>query len=306
MKTVLAFGEALWDLLPSGPALGGAPANFAYRLSAFGDRALLVTRLGRDEPGRRAAERLRELGLDLSLVQWDDRRPTGTVPVTIDARGIPEFTITPDVAYDAIEAAPELLAVASGADAVYFGTLAQRSAVSRETLWRVLAAAPRAVKFLDLNLRKDCFTPETIDASLSAADVLKLNESEAEFVARTFGLAAGGPPATAESILDRWPLRCCVVTLGERGAVAVSRQGRAEVPGWKVRVVDTVGSGDAFSAGFLGAYLRERPLEECLFRGNVLGALVAAQAGATEPIGPEDIRRFLEREGIRETGRNWT
>lgn len=305
MKTVLAFGEALWDLLPSGPALGGAPANFAYRLSAFGDRTLLVTRLGRDELGRRAAERLRELELDLSLVQWDDRRPTGTVPVTIDARGIPEFTITPDVAYDAIEPEPKLLAAAAGADAVYFGTLAQRSSVSRETLWRILAAAPRAVKFLDLNLRKDCFTPETVAASLAAANVLKLNEGEAEFLARTFRLPLADPAATAEAILARWPLDCCVVTLGEQGAIAVCRRGRAEVPGWKVRVADTVGSGDAFSAGFLGAYLREMPLEECLFRGNVLGALVAAQAGATQPLGPEDVRRFLEQEGFREAGRNW-
>jgi fructokinase len=306
MKTVLAFGETLWDLLPSGPALGGAPANFAYRLHAFGDRALLVTRLGRDDLGLRAAQRLRELGLDLSLAQWDERRPTGTVPVTVDARGVPEFTIVPDVAYDAMEPAPELLAAAAGADAVYFGTLAQRSPVSRETLRRVLAAAPRAVKFLDINLRQGCFTPETVGASLEAADVLKLNEGEAEFLARTFGLPPADPAATAEAILERWPLRCCVVTLGERGAVAVARGRRAEVPGWKVRVVDTVGSGDAFSAGFLGAYLRGRPLEECLFRGNVLGALVAAQAGATQPLGPEDVRRFLEREGFREAARNWT
>jgi fructokinase len=302
MKTVLAFGEALWDLLPSGPALGGAPANFAYRLNAFGDRALLVTRLGRDAWGLRAGERLKALGLDLALVQWDDRRPTGTVPVSVDARGVPEFTIVPDVAYDYIEPAPALLEAAARADAVYFGTLVQRSPVSRETLRRVLAAAPGAVKFLDINLRKDCYTPETIAASLAAADVLKLNEGEAEALTRMFGLRAGGPAAAAEAILERWPLRCCVVTLGERGAVAVSRNGRAEAPGWSVRVVDTVGSGDAFSAGFLGAYLQGRPLEECLFRGNVLGALVAEQEGATQPLDPEDVRRFLERQRTGSSG----
>jgi len=127
MRTVLSFGETLWDLLPAGAVLGGAPCNLAYRVNALGERGLIVTRLGRDARGREAYERLRGLGMDLSLVQWDDRKPTGTVPVILDAKGIPDFTIVEDVAYDGIDATPELLAEAGKADCVCFGTLIQRT-----------------------------------------------------------------------------------------------------------------------------------------------------------------------------------
>src|SRR6185295_17145412 len=178
MKTILAFGETLWDLLPTGPVLGGAPCNFAYRVNSLGDRAILVTRLGRDELGRKAFERLRQLGLDTSFVQWDDARPTGTVPVTIDGKGVPDFTITPDVAYDYIEATDELRRVIPSVDCIYCGTLVQRSEPSRRAL-NDLLDAKRAPVLLDLNLRKKCYTTTTIDESLKRATLVKLNETEA-------------------------------------------------------------------------------------------------------------------------------
>ncbi len=295
VKTILAFGETLWDLLPDGPALGGASCNFAYRASALGDRAALVTRLGRDELGKRAQAALAALGMDTSFVQWDERKPTGTVPVRIDAKGVPDFTILPDVAYDGIEPGKELLALAAEADAVYFGTLVQRSAVSRRTLRRVLEAAPRALTFLDVNLRRGCFSRETVAESLERADVVKLNDQEAAALKGMLGLRGKTARGLAREIRGRWSLRACVVTLGERGALAVSEGEELAVPGWKVRVADTVGSGDAFSAAFLCLYLRGRPLEECCFFGNALGAMVAAQKGATAPISREEIERFAGR-----------
>lgn len=293
MKTVLSFGETLWDLLPSGPVLGGAPCNFAYRVHSLGDRGVLVTRLGRDALGERAFDALRRLGMETDFVQWDDARPTGTVPVRLDSNGVPDFTITPDVAFDFIEASAGLLDLAGRADGVCFGSLIQRSPGSRETLYRVLDAAPQALKFLDINLRKGCFVRDTLQASLERADVLKLNDDEAARIAREFGLKGSGVRETAEAILRAWSLDCCVVTLGERGAYAVTAGDRAYVPGWKVAVVDTVGSGDAFSAGFVHRYLQGRPLSECCHFGNLLGALVASKAGATGEVTRDEMARFL-------------
>src|SRR5439155_8340756 len=132
-----------WDLLPTGPVLGGAPCNFAYRVNSLGDRGILVTRLGRDELGKKAFGQLEALGMDTSFVQWDDKHPTGSVPVKIDSKGVPDFTIVKDVAYDHLQPADPK------ADAVCFGTLVQRSPASRRALRRLLAAAPEAVKLLD-------------------------------------------------------------------------------------------------------------------------------------------------------------
>jgi len=295
VKTVLSFGETLWDLLPAGPLLGGAPCNLAYRVNSLGERGLVVTRLGRDDLGRKAAERLRDLGMDLRLVQWDERRPTGTVPVRVDAKGIPTFTILEDVAYDSIEATPELLEEASRADCVCFGTLVQRAPGSRETLRRVLEAAPRALKVLDLNLRRRCYTRETVEHSLKAADVLKLNDGEVRELAGMFGFPAATPQDGARECRRRWDLDACVVTLGERGAFGVTAREEAAVEGRPVDVVDTIGSGDAFAAAFVTGWLRGRPLEDCCAVGNALGALVARTAGATAPIAADEIKRFCGR-----------
>lgn len=296
MKTVLSFGETLWDLLPSGPALGGAPCNLALRVKEAGGRSLLVTRLGRDALGDRAIERLRALGLDVRLVQRDDRRPTGTVPVKVDAKGVPDFTITPDVAYDFIEPAEDALQAASTADAVAFGTLAQRSAVSRATLGRLLERAEKALKFLDLNLRKACWTPGTVDASLERADVVKLSEDEARTLAEQFDLPKEPGRALLEAVARRWSLDAVVATLGERGAVGTRGSEWAYAPAREVAVVDTCGSGDAFSAGFLHAWLEGRPLAEALRQGNALGALVAGQAGGADPL-PDRWRDRLDPPG---------
>jgi fructokinase len=295
MKTVISFGETLWDLLPEGAVLGGAPCNLAYRVNSLGERGLIVTRLGRDDLGRRAADRLRDLGMDLRHVQEDVRRPTGTVPVTVDAKGVPTFTIVEDVAYDAIETTTELLEDASRADCVCFGTLVQRTPGSRETLRRVLEAAPRALKVLDLNLRRRCYTRETVEHSLKAADVLKLNDGEVAELAAMFGFSAATAQDGARECRRRWDLDVCVVTLGEKGAFGVTAREEAAVEGRKVDVVDTIGSGDAFTAAFVTGWLRGRSLEDCCVVGNALGALVARTAGATAPITADEIKRFCGR-----------
>src|SRR5206468_8103257 len=152
-KTVLSFGETLWDLLPSGQALGGAPFNLAYRVNSLGDQGLVVSRLGRDDYGRRALEQMTTLGVESIHVQQDDRLPTGTVQVSLDGKRNPEFLIVPEVAYDFIEVTPESLELAAAADCFCFGTLAYRASMSRLTLHRLLDVSNAGAKFLDINLR---------------------------------------------------------------------------------------------------------------------------------------------------------
>jgi fructokinase len=291
-KTIIAFGELLWDIFPNGEALGGAPSNFAYRINSLGHDGWLVTRLGNDDRGKRAADLVRANGMSLHYVQWDDKKPTGTVPVQLDAAGSPTFTILSDVAYDYIEITPELLALAAQADCICFGTLIQRAETSRRTLHALLDAAPHALKVLDLNLRKDCYTDQTIADSLARADILKLNENEAEILARMFHLpdtfARFAPAAVA-----KWNLKVCVITLGEKGSVAASDRGAfVQRQSRKVNVVDTVGAGDAFTAAFVKKYLEGFPLRVCCDFANALGALVAQTRGGMQPIDYDAIGRF--------------
>ena len=293
-KTIIAFGELLWDIFPSGEVLGGAPSNFAYRINSLGHDGWLVTRLGKDDRGKRAAELIRRNGMSLSYLQFDDKHPTGTVPVELDGTGSPNFTILPDVAYDYIEITPDLLALAAQADCICFGTLIQRAETSRRTLYSLLDAAPQALKVLDLNLRKDCYTDQTIADSLARADILKLNETEAEILARIFQLpdtfAIFAPAAVA-----KWNLTACVVTLGAKGVVAANNQNEfIQLGGHKVKVVDTVGAGDAFTAGFIHWFLKGSPLNYCCAVANALGALVAQTRGGTAPIKLADIETLAD------------
>ena len=289
-KNIIAFGELLWDIFPSGEALGGAPANFAYRINSLGHDGWLVTRLGKDNRGQRAADLVRANGMSLNYVQWDEKHPTGTVPVQLDAAGSPAFTILPNVAYDHIEVTEPLLALAAMADCICFGTLIQRAETSRRTLYALLDAAPQALKVLDLNLRKDCYTPETIAASLERANILKLNESEAEILAHLFNL-----PDTfasfAPAAVKHWNLNTCIVTLGEKGVVAANNKDEfIQRPGHKIKVIDTVGAGDAFTAGFIHCHLENHPLAYACDFANALGALVAQTRGGTTPIQLADIK----------------
>ena len=292
-KTILSFGEALWDLLPSGPALGGAPFNFAYRVNSLGDRGLVVTRLGCDDYGRRALDQMTALGMDVTHVQQDDYRPTGTVEVSLDEKRNPEFLIVPEVAYDFIEVTHEALQLAAAADCFCFGTLAQRAPGSQLTLHRLLDVSSKCLKFLDINLRKDCYSLQTITESLKRADILKMNLQEAHYLAELFEISLTTLPDFCSEMMEEWSLSCCLVTLGEHGAFAASlNYDKVYVPGLEINVVDTCGSGDAFSAGFIHEYLRLKPLASCCRFGNLLGALAATRRGGTEPISPVELDLF--------------
>ena len=298
-NNVLSFGEILWDILPAGTILGGAPFNFACRVDSLGDRSLFVSRLGTDDAGGKAFAAAKEMGIDTSLIQWDDDHPTGTVKVSFDGQGKPDYVIVPGVAYDFIEPAKKLVNAAGETDLFCFGTLAQRSKTTRETLYRLLEIASWATKLLDINLRKDCYSIETIESSIRAADILKLNDEEALEIDEMLGIGSNGLPDFCNKMLETWRIGICLVTLGEKGVFAVSiEEGPVYVPGCRVAVEDTIGSGDAFTAGFVHSFLKGETLGAACEFGNMLGSIVATQKGASRPIEPDRIAGFKIQERI--------
>jgi fructokinase len=292
-KDILAVGEVLWDLLPDGKRLGGAPFNFACRVDSLGDRGLMVSRLGRDDLGAEALEAIARLRVDTALLQSDETHATGTVQVQFDGEGIPDYFIVPDVAYDYLEPAEALREMVSRADCLCFGTLVQRSATTRQTLYDLLERATNCLKVLDINLRKDCYSRETVEYSLGHADLLKLNDDEVRALDDMLDISNGDPTGFCDEIMKRYPIQHCLVTFGAQGALACSRAGeRVYEPGCQVDVVDTLGSGDAFTAGFVHRYLRGHTVRDACRFGNLLGALVATQVGGTEPVSPEAVASF--------------
>ena len=295
-KTVVAFGEVLWDILPSCTVLGGAPFNFAYRVNSLGDIGLMVSRLGRDALGREALDKIVALDLETSLLQQDEASPTGTVQVSFDAQGNPDYVIVPDVAYDRIAFTADLARTVERADCLCFGTLAQRAAVSSRTLAALLERAGGVLRVLDINLRKNCYDPRSVRFSLGHASVLKLNEEEAHALGAMLDIRHDTIAGFCEAIVHKYRLRFCLVTLGEKGAFGFSDDGqRAYAPGYEVTVADSLGSGDAFSAGFVHKILRDASLAEAVAFGNALGALVATQTGATTPLTREEIQALPDR-----------
>jgi len=231
--------------------------------------------------------------MDDSYIQFDDEHPTGTVEVTFDEEQNPHYYIVPGVAYDFIEMTDELRALGPEADCLCFGTLIQRTERSRRTLGELLAASPRSIKLLDINLRKDCYTEQTVRLSLEEADILKLNDDEARRLAEMFRMRTADAPGFCEEATGRWSLTHCMVTFGRRGAFVASADGEAVYgPGYVVDPVDSCGCGDAFTAGFIHAHLAGEPLAECCRLANVMGAIAATQEGATAPIGREEIDAF--------------
>jgi fructokinase len=292
---IVAYGEALWDLLPSGPVLGGAPLNFAYRVNSLGYRGVMISQLGNDSFGDQALEQITALGMETDFIRRTSAYPTGTVEITLDEQKNPDFTIIPNVAYDYIQYTDEMDELVRNADCLCFGTVAQRSEVSCRTLAKLLDTFSGQYALFDINLRKQCYTSEVIKASLARSNILKLNEHEILIVAEMYGLLGKTIPELVDGLLQKTALQYCLVTLGKYGAFASSKTGeKVYEPTYKITVVDTCGSGDAFTAGFLCALLENQGLRAACKFGNALGAMVAEQPGATQPITREEVVRFMQ------------
>lgn len=276
-RSILCAGEVLWDVLPGGEFLGGAPLNVAVHLARLGAPVRLVSRLGRDARGAAARARIVALGLDPALVQEDGTRPTGTAEARLDPAGTASYRFPAPAAWDAIEAGEAELAATHGATVV-FGTLAQRAAASAAAIGRLLAVARWRV--LDANLRPPHDSAEVALRSLARADFVKLNEHEVAAFAGWLGIA---PSAAALQVClrTRFGIQSLCVTEGERGARLWHGESYVAMPAVPTRVADTVGAGDAFLAMLLAALGANRPAEEAMARAARLAAFVASRPGAT-------------------------
>ena len=294
MMLVVGLGEVLWDLFPEGKQLGGAPANFAYITNLLGDRGIIASRVGHDALGDEIQQRLGTLGLEASYLQSDSARPTGTVRVRVDQDGQPKFEITDMVAWDFLEWTPAWESLAQQADAICFGSLAQRSPASRETIHKFLGAArPGTARIFDVNLRQAFYSAKVLSESLKFADIAKLNAEELPHVVELLGIPHHGEQPSAERLRFAYGLKLVCVTRGARGSFLVSEFERHEHPGFRVQVADTVGAGDAFTAALVHHFLRGAGLAAMNEAANRIGAWVASCVGATPSSDDVQLRRIL-------------
>ena len=287
--TILSCGEVLWDLFPDGPRFGGAPANFACHAALLGAQVSLVSAVGDEARGREAIAILQDFGLDTSLIRVIADAPTGAVGVTVDAAGKPSFEIRGGAAWDQIAWTPELEACVATVDAVYFGTLGQRSEMSRSAIQRVLSAAKarRLPRVLDVNLRSPFFDTALIRESISQATVLKLSDDELVEVTTACGMSHGhNPVAALRSLRTRNNLDLVAMTRGAAGALLVSATKVVDQPGVPTVVCDTVGAGDSFTAALVVGLLRGDPLATIARTACEIAAAVCAQPGAV-PVRPK-------------------
>lgn len=290
--TVVGLGELLWDLLPAGKLLGGAPTNFAYISTLLGDWGIVASRVGNDDLGCEAVERLNTIRMDTSYLQRDASHPTGRVGVHLDRGGQPRFVIHEDVAWDFLCWTEKWKQLARQADAVCFGTLAQRSLCSRKTITQFLRNT-RAIRVFDVNLRQGFFSEEVLRESIAMATVVKMNQDELPVILKLLKLEPRDDKLDAKRLLDFGPKLICI-TRGDRGSFLLTRRAAAEHPGFLIRVRDTIGAGDAFTATLVHAYLRGASLEKMNDAANRMGSWVASQTGGTPMVSKQELRRSLK------------
>jgi fructokinase len=281
---VIGLGEVLWDLLPAGKQLGGAPANFAYHAHTLGAEALVVSRVGNDALGREILDRLGSVGLRTDGITTDPSAPTGTVSVALDAHGTPTFTIHENVAWDFLEAGEKVLRQAAQADAICFGTLGQRNPVARAAIQGVLqATSPTALRIFDINLRQHFWSREVIVDSLELADVFKLNDEELPVVAQLLGLA-GDERSLLTQLAGRFDLKAVALTKGAQGSALLVGGELVNRPGSKLNIVDTVGAGDSYTAALVLGLLAGDGPEQIADCAHCVADFVCTQPGAMPPM----------------------
>ncbi len=281
---VVGLGEILWDVLPSGRRLGGAPANFAYHAGQAGLRSLAVSAIGHDALADETLRALRAKGLPAYLERVP--YPTGTVEVTLDDEGLPQYDILEGVAWDNLPFTAEMERIAQHTRAVCFGSLAQRAETSRRSIRAFLAAmpeTPETLKVFDINLRQHFYSREVVEASLQAANVLKVNDEELPLLAYYYGLTSARATERCEALQQRFGLRLVICTCGAVKSIVVHEGGTSELPTPHVDVADTVGAGDSFTAAFCAALLTGHTIAEAHARAVRVAAYVCTQRGAMPP-----------------------
>jgi len=277
---VVGIGEVLWDILPQKRLLGGAPANVVFHCSQLGADSYLVSELGDDELGNEMGDLLTNLEFKPDFLNVRAGYPTGTVSVWFDASQNPRYRIQEDVAWDCIRWSPQLEDLARKADAVCFGSLAQRGLVSRETIGRFLdCTSPSCLRVLDINLREPYLDSAVLLASLERASVLKLNTEELDYLSNLLALK-GNTQNRIVHMIQMFNLSCVALTRGAQGSTLVTDDETVDCSGLETNVRDTVGAGDAFTAAMIVGLLRKIPLHEVNLMAGRIASCVCAQAGA--------------------------
>ena len=284
-KYVVGLGEALWDVLPDGRKLGGAPANFAYHAGQFGLNAIAVSALGEDKLADETIAQLEEKGLHYCMPRVP--YPTGTVQVELDDEGVPTYDIKENVAWDNIPFTPELQAIAENTRAVCWGSLAQRNVVSRQTIYKFLDATPKdCMKIFDINLRQTFYTKEVICESMKRCNVMKINDEELIVIGRMFGYPGLDIENKCWLILGKYDLDMLVLTCGVNGSY-VFTPGRGSFQKTPVvEVADTVGAGDSFTGSFCASILEGKSVAEAHKLAVEVSAFVCTQSGAMPDVKP--------------------
>ena len=288
-RYIVGLGEALWDVLPEGKKLGGAPANFAYHAGQFGLDTIAISALGDDALAEETIEALKEHSLNYLMPRVP--YPTGTVQVTLAEGGIPTYDIKEGVAWDNIPYTDEMAEIAKSARAVCFGSLAQRNKVSRENIRKFLADTPAdCLKICDINLRQQFYSKEILEDSFRLCNILKINDGELVVVNRMFGYDGLDMRQACEKMVQDYGLKMLVLTCGTNGSYVFTDDGLTsfqDTP--KVEVADTVGAGDSFTGSFCACILNGKPVQEAHKTAVQVSAFVCTQNGAM-PVIPDKLK----------------
>jgi len=290
---IVGLGEALWDMLPEGKKIGGAPANFAYHVSQFGFESCVVSAVGNDKLGNEILDVFHEKNLKYQLEKVNF--PTGTVQVELDAEGVPCYEIKEGVAWDNIPFTEALQTLALSTRSVCFGSLAQRSTVSRETINRFLDAMPDGegqCKIFDINLRQNFYNKEIIENSLNKCNILKINDEELVIITRMFGYPGIDLQDTCWKLITKYNLKMLILTCGTNGSYVFTPGEVSFLETPNVNVADTVGAGDSFTAAFCASIIKGKSVREAHKLAVEVSAYICTQSGAM-PVLPETLKKQL-------------
>ena len=287
-RLVVGLGEVLWDMLPEGRKIGGAPVNFAYHAGQFGIDTMAVSAIGNDKLGEDTIAEMN--GKHLNHIFPSVPYPTGSVQVSLDEKGVPAYDIKENVAWDNIPFTNEIESVARSCRAVCFGSLAQRNAVSRNTIRKFIESTPSGcIRIFDINLRQNFYTSNVIHDSLELCNILKINDEEIMLVSRMFNYDSSNIENVCRTIMEDFSLEMVILTCGTKGSYIFTKGGVSFMPTPKVNVADTVGAGDSFTGSFCAAILRGLPVAEAHKKAVEVSAYVCTQNGAIPEI-PESMK----------------
>ncbi len=294
-KKIVAFGEVVWDILPNGKVLGGTPSNLVFRCNSFDEQGFLLSRVGDDDLGSEAIEKLKELSISDDNVQVDTEFPTGTVEIILEKNSEPRYIVKPEVAFDHIEFSAEALKLVRDADCLFYGLLPQRFGISKNTLRELIKESPDSLHFFDLKLFEHFFNVSVVENLLWSSNIVRIKEKEIGFLSKELNLNDENLNTFSNELSRKYKIDLILITRGQNGVFAFhKKKGAFSEPGYNIDEVDNIGSGMAFSAGFLHYFLNGKSIQQALSFGNAAGALNTTKRGATSYFDKKDVLNFMK------------